>query len=79
MLASLSKPTILIPVSINHGKMKKLREKLGLSQEEAAKAAGLAGRQKWNSYEMGRSEPRVSTLLRIAAVLRTSVDSLLKK
>lgn len=29
-------------------KMEKLRKKLGLSQEEAARRAGLAGKQVWN-------------------------------
>lgn len=67
------------PVPIDIEKMKSLRLKLGLSQDEAAKAAGFANRQAWSLIETGRrGNPQLDTLERIAAVLKTTAKDLLK-
>ncbi|MDB5327435.1 MAG: Helix-turn-helix domain [Phycisphaerales bacterium] len=69
---------------IDLAKLKRAREKAGLSQEEAALAAGLSAerqnaRQRWNSIETGRkSDVRISTIDRIAAALGVKAGSLLK-
>jgi transcriptional regulator with XRE-family HTH domain len=60
-------------------KMKSLREKLGLSQEEAAKRAGLKGRQRWNDIESGRKAAiTLTTLDQIAKALGVKAKELLK-
>ena len=50
---------------------------LGLSNAEVARRAGLAERR-YANYVIGRREPDLSTLLKIADVLGTTVDDLLK-
>jgi transcriptional regulator with XRE-family HTH domain len=60
-------------------RIKALREKLGLSQEAAAIAAGMAGRQNWNAIEAGRhTNITVDVLERMATVLKTTAKDLLK-
>jgi transcriptional regulator with XRE-family HTH domain len=61
-------------------KIKKLREALGLSQEEAATAAGLkAGRTQWNDIESGRrSNVKLDTLGKLATALGVDPAELLK-
>ncbi len=60
-------------------KMKALREKLGLSQDDAAKRAELGSRQAWYNIESG-TQPNVTlaTLEKIAAALKTTPKNLLK-
>lgn len=60
-------------------KIKALREKLGLSQEAAAAAAGMKTRQQWYTIESG-TKPNVSidTLNKIAAALGVKARDLLK-
>jgi transcriptional regulator with XRE-family HTH domain len=61
------------------GKMKALREKLKLSQDEAAKKAGLSGRQRWNDIESGRRAGiTLTTLDAIAKALGVKAKDLLK-
>lgn len=59
--------------------IRKLRRKLGLSQTELARRAGI--RQGVLSYiESGRTKhPRVDTLTAIARVLGVTVEDLMKK
>ncbi|HEY1687131.1 MAG TPA: helix-turn-helix transcriptional regulator [Tepidisphaeraceae bacterium] len=60
-------------------KVKALRIKAGLSQDDAAKAAGFKGRQAWNNFENGRqANMELATLGRIAAVLKCNPKDLLK-
>jgi transcriptional regulator with XRE-family HTH domain len=70
---------VLESVPIDTAKIKALREKLGLSQEQAAQRAKIGARQAWNHIEVGRrSDLRVSQLERIAAVLGVKARDLLK-
>lgn len=53
------------------------REALGLTQQQAADAAGLSDRQRWYKFECGRVDnPELSTLLGIARALKCSIDKL---
>ena len=58
------------PAMLDVAKIKALREQRGLSQAQAARAAGLANRQKWCDIEAGRRpDMMLSTLGRIADAL----------
>lgn len=59
-------------------KIREVRERRGMTQEQAARAAGLANRQKWSDIEAGRSDIRLSTLGRIARALGLRPAELLK-
>ena len=60
-------------------KVTKLRKKLGLSQEAAAKLAGFSGRSYWNNIETGRvADPQLSTIEAIATALGVKAKDLLK-
>lgn len=52
------------------------RDKLGVSQEDAAHEAELGVRQ-WSRIETGQVEVRVTTLLRVASALGVSLPQLL--
>jgi transcriptional regulator with XRE-family HTH domain len=61
-------------------KIRKLREKLGLSQEDAAVAAGMRNRQFWSNLETGRrTNVKIDTLERVAKVLHVRPGELLKQ
>ena len=62
------------------GKIRELREGLGLTQEQAGTTAGFKnGRQAWNHFESGRqARITLSTLWKLAAVLRVEARDLLK-
>lgn len=54
------------------------RDALGLTQEQAAKAAGLGTRTHWHRIESGkRANIEIATLLRISRVLKCSAAELL--
>lgn len=57
--------------------MKERREKLGYTQEQVAEKAGISLRA-YKMYESGERIPRADVMARIAKVLRTSVERLLK-
>lgn len=60
-------------------KMRTLREKLGLSQGDAAKKAGMANQAAWQQIESGaRSNPTIDTIDRIAKTLGVNAKDLLK-
>jgi len=64
---------------LNCMKIKELREGRGLSQEEAAKLAGIGGRQQWNDVESGRRvNLTLDTLERVAKALNAKPRDLLK-
>ncbi|HEX8341273.1 MAG TPA: helix-turn-helix transcriptional regulator [Tepidisphaeraceae bacterium] len=66
-------------MSLDYEKIKLLRERLKLTQQEAADAAGLGTRQRWNEIEAGRrTNIELATLDRIAAALRVKAKDLLK-
>jgi transcriptional regulator with XRE-family HTH domain len=60
-------------------KIRTLREKLGISQQDAADRAGLGTRQRWSNLEAGRF-PNIElvTLERIAKALGVKARDLLK-
>ncbi len=57
--------------------LKERREKLGYTQEQVAEKAGISLRA-YKMYESGERIPRADVMARIAKVLRTSVEQLLK-
>jgi transcriptional regulator with XRE-family HTH domain len=60
-------------------KIKSLREKLGLSMQDAAEKAGIGSRQNWNKIESGaNTNVKLETLEAIAKALGVSAKSLLK-
>jgi transcriptional regulator with XRE-family HTH domain len=66
-----------MPVDVN--KIRQLREKRNLTQEDAAWAAGLNSRQHWNQIETGlRPNITVSMLEKIAKALKIKAKDLLK-
>jgi len=66
-------------VPINFEKIRELREKLGLTQLEAAKRAGFKTKQEWYRIESGENgDLRVSTLESVAAALGVKAKDLLK-
>lgn len=70
---------VLEDVPLDVEKMRKLREKLGLTQDDAAKRAGLKGRQAWNNIESGRRPNlQLQTLERIAKALGVKAADLLR-
>lgn len=66
-------------VPLDTQKIKALREKLGLSQEDAARLAGLSSRQRWHHIESGlKANVTVETLESIAKALGVKASDLLK-
>jgi transcriptional regulator with XRE-family HTH domain len=58
---------------LNHAKIRSLRLALGLTQQQAADAAGLDTRMRWHDLEAGRaSDPHISTVKRIARALQAT-------
>ena len=63
---------------VDHEKIRRLREEMVLTLDEAARAAGMGSRVRWWELERGRiRDPRVSTLQLVARVLDVAVDELL--
>lgn len=56
--------------------LRKRAEELGLSHAEVARRTGLSERR-YGHYVVGRNEPDLATLLRIAKVLKTTPNILL--
>lgn len=56
--------------------LKEHRERLGMSQAQVARSAGVTEKTVW-SIEQGHSTPRLDTARRFARVLGISVDELL--
>lgn len=71
--------SLTLSAMIDIAKIKQLREKLGLTQQEAAEKAGLATRQAWHSIESGR-QPNLGVLMleKVAKVLGARAKDLLK-
>ena len=66
-------------MGIDAEKIERLREGRGLSQEEAARLAGLGGRQKWSDIVAGRRKNvTIETLEKIAKALGVKARDLLK-
>ena len=67
-------------VPLDTQKIRQLRDKLGISQEEAARRAGFkSGRQAWHNIESGlRPNIELATLEAIAKALGVKAADLLK-
>ena len=65
-------------MSLDTKKLEAARKEAGLTQEEAAKKAGLSSRQAWNNIEGGRVNLTLDTLDRIAKALGVKAKDLLK-
>ena len=64
---------------LNHERIGELRKARGLTQEEAAKLAGLGTRARWNDVEQGRrTNITMETLEKIAKALKVEPSDLLK-
>lgn len=64
---------------IDTTKLRELREKRGLTQEEAAKRAKIGGKRRWYDYEAGRrTNATIVTLEKIAKVLGVHASELIK-
>ena len=60
-------------------KIRKRRDKLGLSQQTAADRAGIT-QPSWARIETGlRTDPRLSTAEQVAKALKVGLEQLLKK
>jgi transcriptional regulator with XRE-family HTH domain len=63
---------------LDPAKIKKLREKKGLTQAQAAASAGMA-RSGWARVETGaHPNPTLQTAQRVAAALGASLDSIVR-
>lgn len=51
------------------------RKNIGFNQVEMAKQINVS-RSQWSDYERGRSEPNLTTIMRIASFLKISLDEL---
>ena len=56
-------------------RLRELREKMGLSQQDVADRSGVSLTQIWR-YENGKSDPTLDAIAEIAKVLNCSVDYL---
>lgn len=75
-----STPNKVYTVGVDTEEIRSRRERLGLTQLSAAKAAGWLTQQQWAHVENGeRPDPRISTLATVARVLKCKVDDLLKR
>jgi transcriptional regulator with XRE-family HTH domain len=64
---------------LNTDRVRALRLKLGLTQQQAADRAHMAGRQEWNKIETGlRPDIRISTLLKLGRALGVPPGELLR-
>lgn len=70
-------------MAVNFTEIARRRERMGLTLEQAARAAGHKGaraRSWWHDIESGKKrDPRISTLEKLSRVLRCRVDQLLTK
>lgn len=65
-------------ISVNIAAIKTRREKLKMTQADAASRIGLST-QRWSDLETGRHDnPRVKTMAAVAMVLKCKVDDLLR-
>lgn len=55
--------------------LKTLRTRKGFSQYQIAKLVGTTGNN-WSSYERGKTEPSVSTLVKLSLIFQLSIDKI---
>ncbi|MEM8873931.1 MAG: helix-turn-helix transcriptional regulator [Planctomycetota bacterium] len=67
-----------MPIHVNT--IRTLRLRLGITQAEAARRAGMKYASQWSEVERGdKPDPQLSTAERIAEVLGVTVDALTQK
>jgi transcriptional regulator with XRE-family HTH domain len=66
---------------VDFPEIKRRREKLGLTQAQAARLAGWPTAQNWSNIENAPADndPRISTMIVVALALGCKVDDLLRK
>ncbi|MDD5952045.1 MAG: helix-turn-helix domain-containing protein [Oscillospiraceae bacterium] len=57
-------------------KLRSLREKCGLTQEQVAKTLNI-DRSSYTYYETGKTEPSISSLIKLSNLFKVSVEELL--
>lgn len=65
-------------VKLDTAKVKAIREDKGLSQEQAATAAGMSRRQDWHQVESSDGNVKLDMLAKIATALGTNPTKLLE-
>lgn len=69
----------VVAMGIDNEKIKAIREKRGMTLDQAAKAAGLKNRQQWHQVESGaRDNATIATLEKMAKALGVKAKDLLK-
>ncbi|MCI8555805.1 MAG: helix-turn-helix transcriptional regulator [Clostridia bacterium] len=58
-------------------KLKDLRIKMGLTQQELANALNIS-RMKYNHYELGDSEPNIDMLIKLADFYHLTIDEIVE-
>jgi len=58
--------------------IRKLRNRMGISQYEMAEKLGI-NRPRYSSYEEYRCEPNISLIIKLSEVFEVSIDDLIKK
>ena len=70
---------IVSGMGLDTDKIRNLRERLGLTQEQAAEKAGLSSRQSWDNIEAGRQPKlQLDILERVADALGLNLHDVLK-
>ncbi len=65
---------------VNTEEIRRRRDKLGMTQAEAAHAAGWKSAVQWTDVESGKREnPTIGTVAAVAKVLGCKVDAILRK
>ena len=59
-------------------KLKELREKLDISQTELSKKIGIP-QSSYSHFEVGRSEPNINTLIKLADFFKVPIDALVER
>ncbi len=59
-------------------KLKELREKLDVSQTELSSKIGIP-QSSYSHFEVGRSEPNITTLIKLADFFKVPIDSLVER
>lgn len=63
---------------LNVERIRELREKRKLTQQQAAELAGMGSKQAWSNFENGRDNPTLDRLAKVAEVLGVKPRELIK-
>ena len=59
-------------------KLKEIRKKHGLTQQEVAKKLGVV-QKTYRNYENGTTEPSIETLIELSKLFHTTIDNLIRE